>query len=103
MDLLDTQLYDLVGEEGFVRLVGAFYRRVPGDDILGALYPRDDLAGAEQRLRGELRELQAELRIPVLLITHDDDDVRTLADDVVHLLAGRVANAESSRAEVTLA
>jgi molybdate transport system ATP-binding protein len=43
-----------------------------------------------QRLREELRELQAELRIPMLLITHDDDDVRVLADEVVHLQAGKV-------------
>jgi hemoglobin len=51
MDLLDTQIYALIGEEGFARLVGAFYRRVPGDEILGPLYRGRDLAGAEQRLR----------------------------------------------------
>lgn len=50
-DLLDTQVYPLIGDEGFRRLVAAFYRRVPGDDILGPLYPRHDLAGAETRLR----------------------------------------------------
>ncbi len=44
-----------------------------------------------QRLRDELLELQAVLDIPLLLITHDDDDVHTLAEEVVHLLAGRVA------------
>jgi len=43
-----------------------------------------------QRLRGELKDLQAQLRLPMLLITHDDDDVRLLADQVVHLRAGRV-------------
>lgn len=46
-----------------------------------------------QRLRDELRELQAQLQIPMLLITHDDDDVRALADEVVHLHAGRVVAA----------
>ena len=51
MDLLDTQIFPLVGEEGFSRLVAAFYRRVPTDDLLGPLYPPHDLAGAEQRLR----------------------------------------------------
>ena len=51
MDLLDTQLYGLIGEEGFNRLVGAFYRQIPADDILGPLYPKNDLAGAEERLR----------------------------------------------------
>jgi molybdate transport system ATP-binding protein len=43
-----------------------------------------------QRLRQELKELQEQLRIPLLLITHDDEDLRVLADDVVHLQAGRV-------------
>jgi hemoglobin len=41
----------MVGEEGFQRLVAGFYRQVPADDILGPMYPADDLAGAEQRLR----------------------------------------------------
>jgi hemoglobin len=51
MDLLDTNVYGIIGEEGFARLVAAFYRRVPTDDILSRLYPPDDLVGAEQRLR----------------------------------------------------
>jgi hemoglobin len=51
MDLLDTNLYLVLGEEGLTRLVAAFYRRIPTDDILGPLYPQHDLAGAEERLR----------------------------------------------------
>jgi hemoglobin len=51
MNLLDTQLYDIIGEAGFTRLVANFYQRVPGDDILSRMYPRNDLAGAQQRLR----------------------------------------------------
>ena len=48
-----------------------------------------------QRLRDELAELQCALNLPMLTITHDDDDVRALADEVVHLRAGRVvASAE---------
>jgi hemoglobin len=47
----EIDVYALVGEDGFARLVGAFYRQVPHDDILGPLYPPDDMAGAEQRLR----------------------------------------------------
>ena len=39
-----------MGDEGFRRLVAAFYRRVPGDDLLGPMYPARDLAGAEERL-----------------------------------------------------
>jgi hemoglobin len=47
----DQEIYSLVGEAGFERLVAAFYRRVPADDILGPMYGQEDLAGAEQRLR----------------------------------------------------
>jgi hemoglobin len=54
MDLLDTQVYAIIGDDGFRRLVAAFYRRVAGDDILAPMYPKDDLTGAEERLRGFL-------------------------------------------------
>jgi hemoglobin len=47
----DQDIYTIIGEEGFRRLVAAFYRQVPGDDILGPMYPSQDLSGAEQRLR----------------------------------------------------
>lgn len=47
----DNDIYRAVGEDGFTRLTAAFYRQVPGDDILGPMYPPDDLAGAEVRLR----------------------------------------------------
>ncbi|MDM4768505.1 ATP-binding cassette domain-containing protein [Pelomonas sp. SE-A7] len=43
-------------------------------------------------LRAELAELQAQLKIPLLLITHDEDDVKALADQVVTLDQGRVAS-----------
>jgi hemoglobin len=49
--LNEHELFAAIGEEGFRRLVGAFYRQVPSDDLLGPMYPPDDLAGAEQRLR----------------------------------------------------
>ena len=48
---MDEKLYDLIGEEGFSRLIRAFYRQVPDDAILGPMYPAADIAGAEQRLR----------------------------------------------------
>ena len=47
----ELQLYSLIGEDGFRRLVAAFYRKVPNDEILGPMYPAADLEGAEQRLR----------------------------------------------------
>jgi molybdate transport system ATP-binding protein len=53
-----------------------------------------------RQLRGELRELQALLRIPTLLITHDDDDVEALGDEVVQMKAGRVVAADAPLAAV---
>ena len=47
----EGDIYKQIGEEGFARLVAAFYKQVPGDDILGPMYPHDDLHGAEERLR----------------------------------------------------
>jgi hemoglobin len=47
----DQNIYAVIGEEGFTRLIAAFYRQVPGDDILAVMYRPQDLAGAEQRLR----------------------------------------------------
>jgi hemoglobin len=47
----DAQIYATIGEDGFTRLVHAFYRQVADDDILGPMYPKDDLAAAEERLR----------------------------------------------------
>jgi len=47
----EASIYGIIGEEGFSRLVAAFYRQVPADDILGRMYPAEELAAAEQRLR----------------------------------------------------
>jgi hemoglobin len=47
----EDEVYAAIGEEGFTRLVAAFYKQVPGDAILGPMYPSGDLAGAEKRLR----------------------------------------------------
>ncbi len=47
----EADVYAAVGEAGFTRLVAAFYRQIPGDDILGPMYPAKDLSGAEERLR----------------------------------------------------
>lgn len=51
MDLTEEQVYARIGEEGFARLVRGFYAQVPNDDILGPMYPPDELAEAEERLR----------------------------------------------------
>lgn len=50
----ELEIYSLIGDEGFARLISAFYRQVPQDDVLGPMYPAQDFAGAEQRLRDYL-------------------------------------------------
>lgn len=49
--MTEERIYALIGEDGFARLVRAFYAQVPDDDLLGPMYPAHDLAGAEERLR----------------------------------------------------
>ena len=39
-----------LGEDGFTKLVAEFYRRVRTDDLLGPMYPADDMEGARRRL-----------------------------------------------------
>jgi hemoglobin len=49
--LQEVDVYNLIGEAGITNLVAAFYRRVPQDDVLGPMYPPNELIAAEQRLR----------------------------------------------------
>ena len=55
MEAMESQqqsFYDAVGgAETFNAIVHRFYELVPEDEILHVLYPADDLAGAEDRLR----------------------------------------------------
>ncbi|HEY3939235.1 MAG TPA: globin [Bryobacteraceae bacterium] len=50
----EHEVYAAVGQDGFERLIAAFYRQIPNDSILGPMYRGRDLAAAEQRLRGFL-------------------------------------------------
>ena len=47
----EQNVYSVIGEEGFGRLIAAFYKQIPHDDILGPMYAGRDLTAAEQRLR----------------------------------------------------
>ena len=49
--LTEGQIYDAIGSDGIARLVHAFYQQIPQDDVLGPMYPPQDLLGAEERLR----------------------------------------------------
>lgn len=50
----EHEVYAAIGDEGFERLIAAFYKQIPNDDILGPMYRGRDLSGAEERLRGFL-------------------------------------------------
>jgi hemoglobin len=45
------QIYDIIGSDGFKRLVEGFYQRVAEDELLRPMYPEEDLAPAIRRLR----------------------------------------------------
>lgn len=47
-------LIELVGEQGFRKLVSEFYRQIPSDDLLGPMYHPETLAEAERHLAGFL-------------------------------------------------
>jgi ABC-type sulfate/molybdate transport systems ATPase subunit len=55
------------------------------DEPLSALDPT-----TRERVRAELAGLFAELRIPVVLVTHDDADRRAFGERTLHLARGRV-------------
>ena len=50
------------------------------------------------RLRTELRELQAQFAVPILLITHDVADVDAFAEEVVEVRAGQARHTDRSQA-----
>ncbi|MDH3602270.1 MAG: globin [Candidatus Tectomicrobia bacterium] len=45
------QIYSLIGEDGIARLIAAFYRQIPNDNLLAPMYPKDELSESEARLR----------------------------------------------------
>ncbi len=47
---MEAVVMEALGEDGFARLVAAFYRRVREDDLIGPMYPPGDWEGAERRL-----------------------------------------------------
>lgn len=50
----EADVYATIGDDGFTRFVAAFYKRVAQDDLIGPMYPPEDLVGAEERLRSFL-------------------------------------------------
>ncbi|HYR26106.1 MAG TPA: ATP-binding cassette domain-containing protein, partial [Aquabacterium sp.] len=48
-------------------------------------------------MRQELDQLQRQLDIPMILITHDQDDVRVFGDEVYRMQDGRLTPSEPPR------
>ena len=49
--IVDADVFGRLGEAGFDRLIGTFYERVAVDDVIGPMYPPEDLVAARLRLR----------------------------------------------------
>lgn len=47
----ENEVYGSIGQVGFERLIAAFYKQIPADDILGPMYKGRDISAAELRLR----------------------------------------------------
>ncbi len=85
---MTTPYDDFGGEEFFTALVAAFYARVATDDILRPMYPDDDLAAAERRLRlflmqywGGPQDYSAERGHPRLRMRHHAFPIDSAARD----------------------
>ena len=50
LSIMEAVVMEALGEDGFARLVAAFYRRIREDDLIGPMYPPEDWEGAERRL-----------------------------------------------------
>ena len=82
-------VYDLIGADGFERLIDAFYRRVETDPVLRPMYPEQDLAPAARRLRlflvqffGGPRTYSAERGHPRLRMRHNPFRIDQAGRDV---------------------
>ena len=49
-------------------------------------------ADLRQQMRQLVGELQSELSVPMLIISHDSADTQALADEVLHMENGRLKN-----------
>ena len=96
--------YDSVGgEETFSCIVHRFYEQVRGDDVLGPMYPPDDWAGAEQRLKmflaqywGGPADYQAERGHPRLRMRHAHYPIGvTAAERWLELMANALAEVDA--------
>ena len=86
---MTNSFYEQVGGEPvFRKLVAAFYRGIKTDDLLSPMYPEDDLAGAEDRLRmfleqywGGPKTYQEQRGHPRLRMRHNEFKIDSAARD----------------------
>lgn len=62
------------------------------DEPLSALDAR-----VRTQLRTEIREIQQRLKIPTLMVTHDQEEAMTMADRIVCMQSGKIAQAGTAR------
>ena len=106
--MIEQEVFEAIGEEGFGRLVRGFYAQVPDDPILGPMYPKHDLAGAEERLRdfligrfgGPPRYIQQRGH-PRLRMRHAPFAIDTAARDQWMTLMNRALDEAKFSADVT--
>jgi hemoglobin len=55
VERFEQRVAEEVGGAGLDAMVAGFYRRLRQDDLIGPMYPDDDWAGSEERLRLFLR------------------------------------------------
>ena len=100
-----TSFYDAVGGDATFRaLVHGFYEQVKTDDILGPMYPAEDLEGAEDRLRwflakywGGPEEFNEKRGHPRLRMRHARFPIDTAARDRwLELMANSMATIDSN-------
>jgi iron(III) transport system ATP-binding protein len=97
------EMLELVGLAGYAerfpaQLSGGQQQRValaralaPNPGLLLLDEPLSALdAQVRQTLRAEIRRIQRTLRIPVVMVTHDQDEALSMADRIVLMEAGRV-------------
>ena len=53
--------------------------------------------GLRTRMRHELMELRSRLKIPLIMITHDSEDVRLFGDEVLEIRDGRIQDSQDSQ------
>jgi hemoglobin len=107
--MTEEQVYDVIGEEGFKQLIHQFYAQVPSDPILGPMYPKEDLAGAEERLRdfligrfGGPQRYVEQRGHPRLRMRHMPFAIDTVARDRWVMLMNRALDETKLPSEATL-